>query len=65
MSVPGCLEAYVVQMLEDPSSLTEEAQLKESVRVYLAALRGRRLRESLNGLGAPPGLTAIQTFQSG
>lgn len=53
---------HMALILSNSFDLTGDEQLKESARVYLVAAKSRRLKESLNGSGAPPRLRSMQTF---
>lgn len=50
------------QLLNDKSHLTRDSQIKESMRVYQAALRAPKRGKSLEICSAPPGLLCIQNF---
>lgn len=62
-SLPGLVEVYASQVLNDRPDLTEEDQWKESARVYLAAAKSGKLRELVDSWDVLPGLRSIQTFQ--
>lgn len=61
--MPSLVEVSASQLLNDKSNLTRDVKLKDSARVYRAAMKNRLLRESLENWSAPPGLTCMRTFQ--
>lgn len=62
MSVPRLVEVYASESLNKTSDLTGDDQLKESARVYKAAVKSRKPRISLDSWAEPSGLPFIQTF---
>lgn len=62
-SMPSIFAGLWFSASDDRFDLTGDEQQKDSERVYMAAVKSRRLRELLHGWGAPPGLLFIQTLQ--
>lgn len=50
-TIPNLFDVYCSQLLKNRSYLTGDDQLKKSVRVYMAVVKSRRLKESLDSLG--------------
>lgn len=67
----GCLQKfrlilvlfYASQLLDNRSSFSGSDQLKDSVIVYLAAVKKGKFQQVLESWGAPPRLPFILTFQ--
>lgn len=61
ISIP--IEFNTLLLINNRSSLKGNDQLKKSIRLYLAAMKRGRLKESLNSLRAPFRLSFIHILQ--
>lgn len=60
----GAVEVYAYQLLNDKFGLRDGKDLMESVQLYLYGVESRRLKYSLDSLGASHSLQSIEMFQN-